>query len=239
MKSQGFSLTEMLISLFLASIIMAALFQVYWVIKRDYTATQKILDKQFDILWVTELLADSIRRSGFTPCMGIEHLITKESIPTLSYSNSLQSITSHRMGEDCVKVLQILSPSRILVPKSAAFDEDQKLLVADCYHAEIHTLYQIHSFPYGKVLTLTTPLIFNYPDTIYAGEWIEETWFIKNNAKQIPTLFYKHKQTEELTPWIQGVHTKEHRIKNKRLLEVQLDSPHMPLSPLYTAVLNS
>src|SRR5690242_19280686 len=75
MKKQfGFSLSELLISLLLASSIMAMLTQCYLNSKHQYMQAQKILALRFDLQWVSDLLADSIRRAGFTPCLGIEQL---------------------------------------------------------------------------------------------------------------------------------------------------------------------
>ena len=69
-----FTYTEILISLFLATFILTVLTQFYLSNKRHYIDTQKQLENHLDLQWVRELLSDSIRRAGFTPCVGIRQL---------------------------------------------------------------------------------------------------------------------------------------------------------------------
>lgn len=237
--SLGFSLAEILISLFLASLLMTILSQVYWVTKKDYMAIQKRLDRHFDVLWVSELLANSIRRSGFTPCLGIEHLKMPEATPTLSYSNATQSITTHRMEDHFVPIKKLLSPGKILVSTTTNLNEKRPLLIADCYHAEIHAIRQIDSSSSGKIITLDKPLAFNYLSTSYAGEWIEETWFVKNNTEGKPSLYYHYIQTEELTPLIQALQITKHAVHSKSLFEVTLQAVNEKTNTLFIAALNS
>jgi Tfp pilus assembly protein PilW len=53
---------------------MAALIQFYLTSKQHYLQTEKVLEAGFEVQWVMDLLSDSIRRAGFTPCLGLDHL---------------------------------------------------------------------------------------------------------------------------------------------------------------------
>lgn len=78
-RQTGFSLSEMLISLFLASIITITLTQFYIRSKPQYLKAQERLEINFDLLWIGDLLRDSIRKAGFTPCVSVEKLKTFDS----------------------------------------------------------------------------------------------------------------------------------------------------------------
>ena len=57
-------------------------------------------------------------------------------------------------------------------------------------------------------------MLFSYTGTTYIGEWLEEKWFIKNNA-----LYYHLWQSEELTPLVHSLQT----TKKQNLLEITME----------------
>ena len=228
MKSQlGLSLTEVLVSLLLTSIIMTTLIQLYLSSKHQYVATQALLEQQFDLIWVTDLLSDSIRRAGFTPCLGINQLKTldtRNAVNILSavkiLNSPTQSLQINRMNEVFSTVINIEGLTKIRVGKTVAFKEQRPVLIADCDHAEVHQILTIDKLKQGYLLHLTKPLMFSYPGTTYVGEWLEEKWFIKKNAKGESSLYYHLAQTEELTTFIHSLTIKLQKISKKQLVEV-------------------
>lgn len=228
-KHAGISLLEILVSLFLASIIMTLIINIYLDSKCQYIEAEKILATEFDVQWVTDLLSDSIRRAGFTPCLGIDQLqivdrrSSQKLIHALQFENEpRQLIQVTRMNEYFSKIIQVKDRTKISITHSKVFHAKHPVLIADCKHAEIHDLISIEQQLNETIITLSKPLIFSYDTSAYIGEFLEEYWFIKKNAKGDDTLHYRLFQTEEVTPLIHSLKTNNRRGRNKQFLEVLL-----------------
>ncbi|MFI4918818.1 MAG: PilW family protein [Legionellales bacterium] len=229
-RQLGFSLSEILISLFLSGIIMTMLIQFYLNSKHQYLKTQKLLVKSFDVQWASALLADSIRRAGFTPCVGIDQLTrvdgrdVSQTISGLIVQNQPHAfIKVSRMSEVFSPVLTIQGLNQLTVPQGILFHQQRPLLIADCIHAEVLQIQRIDKSDFGSYLiTLTKPLVFSYTTPAYVGEWLEEKWFIKNNSSKASALYYKSVQTEELTPLIHSLTIKEQTAQGRRLLAISM-----------------
>lgn len=208
----GASLTELMISLCLSSLLMMALIQTWLTGNHQYNQSQVILEQGFELQLVNELIRDSVRLAGFTPCIGINHLITKDrrnkSHPLaavgLAADNS-HSITLARMGEDFVNVVQQISPSRLLVEKGHSFDIGNVIVIADCFHAEVHIVSNSQKTRRGLIVSLEKPLDFNYTLPFYLGEWLEERFYIQKNREGKSALYYATNHREELTDLVNDV----------------------------------
>lgn len=232
-KQLGISLTEVLISLFLASIIMTTLIQFYLGSKHQYREAEKILATGFEVQWVDNLLSDSIRRAGFTPCLGLDQLHVvdqrnpQNNIHAVYIENqSHQLIRVSRMKEHFAKLIKIESPTKLLVEHSIALNEKRPLLIADCEHAEIHELFSIHQQTNETWIMLSKPITYSYEKFTYVGEFLEEHWFIKKNAQGKNTLHYRWVHTEEVTPLIHSLYTEKHYVQNKQFLQITLGLEH-------------
>lgn len=208
---------------------MTALMQCYLNSKNQYLHAQKVLATRFDLQWVSDLLIDSVRRAGFTPCLGIDNLHAIDRRKGLQTVSSLkienqprQFIQINRMNEWFVPVLRIISPTQILVPRTVAFNEKRPLLISDCEHAEIHQLANIDTLPHNYLITLAKPMLFSYESPTYCGEWLEEQWIIKKNPMGKDALYYHGAQTEELTTHIHSLLVSSQWIHGKRMLEIIL-----------------
>jgi prepilin-type N-terminal cleavage/methylation domain-containing protein len=226
-KQSGFSLSEMLISLFLSSLLATLLMQFYLSSKRQYSEIEAILSADFDLRWVNDLLADTIRRSGFTPCVGIDklHLMDRrddkrggQAIQIENYPQ--QFIQINRMSEHFSSVLRILSPTQIRVSALASFHERHPLLIADCEHAEIHHAFRIERNRDSALIYLAKPLRFTYASTAYIGEFLEERWFIKRNKQGKNALYYRLVHTEEITPLVHSLKIHQHKAQGKPFIEM-------------------
>lgn len=226
-KHAGFGLSELLISLFLVSIIMTILTQFYLSTKRQYLEAQDVLSDHFDLQWVGDLLSDSVRRAGFTPCLGIDQLIAKDrrnasrGISGLKVENQpRQLIQVNRMSEVFTPLVRVQGSTQLLVSHSGALNPKRPILIADCEHAEVHQILEVNSYDFGDLITLAKPLMYSYAASTYVGEWLEEQWFIQNTAQGDKALYYHLVQTEELTPLIHSLQIKDQRIHEKRLVEI-------------------
>lgn len=232
-RQSGFSLSELLISLFLASIILTTLIHMYLMTKGQYLEYQKVLEERFELQWVSDLLTDSIRRAGFTPCLGIEQLKTvdrRKIDETLwgikSENNSRSFIRINRMSDVFSERASFLSPTELVVHSSVVFNERRPLVIADCNHAEVHQILKVEQREGGQHITLVKPRRFNYKQPLYAGEWLEEQWFIKTNSQHINSLHYQLAQSEELSPLIHSLWTTQKKIRGKKVLKVTMGLEH-------------
>lgn len=223
-KESGFSLTEILISLFLASVLISSLFRFYLSSKEQYRKIQKTVADQLELQWVSDLLADSVRRAGFTPCLGIDLIPNKEKrIKSLIIEQAPQEqLQINRMSEFFAEVLQFRGTKQVLIKPSVQINTKKPIMLADCLHAEItHAVHQ-RKLASGTLLTLAAPVHYTYNKPTYVGQWLEEKWFIHNNAQTPPSLYYHLGQTEELSPLIHSIKIDKKTNQNKTLLAIQL-----------------
>ena len=245
-NQSGIGLSEVLISLFLASLIMTTLTQMYLSNKRQYVEAQKVLGVGFDLQWISDLLSDSIRRAGFTPCLGVDQLKVmdrrnfKSTIPGLIIEQtSEQLIQINRMSESFTRVIDIQSPTRLIVSDGLLFKELRPVLIADCEHAEIHQILKVDKLEKNYLVILTKPLMFSYTPSVYMGEWFEEKWFIKQNDKQKPALYYKLFHTEEITTLIHSLRIQKKRVNEKPLITIVMGLDDNKTQQLMVAVRGS
>lgn len=223
-RQRGMGVLELLIGLFLASSILTVLMQFYLNNKRQYTESQVALETWFDVQWVSGLLSDSIRKAGFTPCLGINQLTTKglrgEGLNALR--SQPQSLRISRMSELFAPITAFQSSTELLVANEGSFKERHSLLIADCEHAEVHQILNVEQVVDGVLITLDKPLEFSYDSPVYAGEWLEEQWYIKTNEQGVRALYYKLVHSEELSPLIHSLETKIQSEQGKQLVELVL-----------------
>lgn len=224
-KQSGISLAEVLVSLFLSSLIMTILVHSYLSSKRQYVEAEEILSTGFDLRWVSDLLSDSIRRAGFTPCLGLDQLNIKDRRPNGKVIHGLkienyphQLIQINRINEHFDKVVNIQSPTQILVSHPALFHEKHPLLIADCEHAEVAQIFSRE----GALITLNSPLQFSYTASAYIGEFLEERWFIKKNIKGEESLHYQLIQTEEITPLVHSLKIHKQKVHGRQFIKISM-----------------
>lgn len=228
-KQAGMSLSEVLVSLFLSSIIFASLMQFYCNSKDHYLKAEKILAEELDLKWVSELLSDSIRRAGFTPCIGLDQLAVIDTRPHTPSIHGLkiemsspQIIQINRMSEYFSKVVSVQNTRHLITSDPVLVHKKHPLLIADCDHAEIHQIDSMVPHAEGFLIILKKPLQFNYSASTYVGEYIEEQWFIKKNIEGGSGLYYRSFQTEELTPLVKSLEIHHQRRVDRSLIEVVL-----------------
>ncbi|KTC88716.1 prepilin cleavage protein [Fluoribacter dumoffii] len=229
-KQAGISLTEILISLFLTSVMITVLVQLYLISKRQYMEIEKILTMRFDVQWAIDLLSDSIRRAGFTPCLSIDrlHVVDRRNprhrIYALQTGNQPHPyIEINRMTEYFAKIVKIRDATKVLVQNQGSFHRQRLVLIADCEHAEIQEVVNIEEHAGNSLITLSKPLLFSYGKGTYIGEYLEEKWLIRKNTSHENTLHYQRVKAEEVTPLIHFMHIRNRRIKEKQFLEIILD----------------
>jgi hypothetical protein len=227
-KQQGISLIELMISLFLACLLLPILIQHYANCKQQYLYSEYQLEQAMDVQLVTELVRDSIRRAGFTPCLRIDYLTTIDRRDDLSQLSALKidKAPSHglriqRMGENFMPVIQVIGTNQLLIA-GANFNRHQPILLADCFHAEVQEIINIEQQDTNRLLTLKYPLAFTYHLPFYIGEWIDERFFIQVNQQGVPALFYQTLRAEELTCLINRLLVQIYHLNEETRVDVTL-----------------
>lgn len=162
-RQTGFSLSEMLISLFLASIITIPLTQFYIRSKPQYLKAQERLEINFDLLWIGDLLSDSIRKAGFTPCVSVEKLKTFDSrhaerkIINFQIENMPQvQLRINRMSDVYTEVANFMSPTQIVIEESVISNIKHPLIISDCRQGEVHTVSKIDKLSNGYQINVNS-----------------------------------------------------------------------------------
>ncbi|RUR04272.1 PilW family protein [Legionella sp. km772] len=225
-KQSGLSLSELMIGLFLASLLSTILIQTYLLNKKNYFSLHQALSDNFEIQWAQDLLAHSIRRAGFTPCLNIEELTlvdrrtNKTELSGQNIEINKQDIQINRMDEHFSILTSFLSLQEILVSSSLSLRVGQSLIIADCQRGEVHRIKEKKKLPQGTRLTLTKPIFFTYPALPYVGQWIEERWFIKKNQEGVKAFYYQHLHSEELTPLIHSMKIKDQKRQGRKQIDI-------------------
>jgi prepilin-type N-terminal cleavage/methylation domain-containing protein len=235
-SQRGLGLIELMISLVLAGLLLALCMQHYLLSKRHTKLLATFLGQQLELHLVIGLLRNSLRQAGFTPCASLESLHTKDSLTAID-TDSKNILKINRMNENFTRILQSLSPRQLLVGQGVSFTVGQRVLIADCYHAEVGQIRSLAPGPGGTWVELHNAQHFNYVAPVYLGEWLEEVFFIRKNAEGRGALFYHHRHSEELSPVIKQLSATQRLLQGKRLVDLKLtlDSEELTLT---TAVRN-
>ncbi|WP_051555176.1 PilW family protein [Legionella fairfieldensis] len=229
-RQQGISLVELLIGLFLTGFLVTIMMQHYLASKRQYRYVQSLLDQSYELQLVSDLIRNSVRHAGFTPCRGLNALQVVDRRDSRSASNSAIAMQSgkktgfsiHRMSEYFSSVIKSISPTKLFLKAGVLYQEGQTILIADCYHAEIQQIEHVQSNKTGSIIRLTKPLMFDYVMPVYVGEWIEEAFFIQKNQQGRQSLFYQQKHAEELGSLINNLSVEINSFKEKKRVRVIL-----------------
>lgn len=242
-KENGFSLIELVVSLFVASLLITLIMQQYLIAKGQFKKMQLLMEQAIELEMVMDLIRDSVRRGGYTPCQGISSL---ESIDRRTNKIKLAAIETktgkdnylqiNRMNEYYSTLIKQLSPTQLLVKSNISYENQQAILISDCYHAEVQESLEARKTAAGTIITLKKPLAFNYASPVYLGEWIEEKFFMKKNKKGHNSLFYKKNHVDELSDFINLNSVDLNSLQGKSLVKLNLETEFLKSQHLVTRV---
>lgn len=226
--ARGFSLTEILISLSITSIVIAVLLQLYTSTKHQYLEIARLLENNYEIQWVRALLSDSIRKAGFTPCLALDQLEVKDRrthaqpVASVLWANAPEAfIQTQSMSENFTTVLGIENSRQLRLASTNSIHSQQPIILADCFHAEIHDPQSLFNAKDTVLLTLAQPLAYSYIEPIYIGQWVQEKWFIKKQATGRASLYYRRSKNEELSPLVSRMEVEQVEKRGRRLIQVK------------------
>lgn len=185
-NTQGVSLPEMMVALFLSSLIILILTTQYLGMKRYYQQTEKKIAHALEWQLIIDLIRDSTRQAGFTPCMNIDKLTTADTrfLPKKWVSIDVQSgIHLNHMSAQYGHLIQQISSTSWLAAADVSLSPQLPVLISDCYHAEIHTLEKMRG---SQEIHLKEPMKYTYVPPIYIGQWLEEHFYSRSEK-----LFYQ------------------------------------------------
>lgn len=200
-KGSGISLIELTISLCLSSLLITMLFQYFLHCKQQYQRAEQSLEQFLDLQLISELISDSAKKAGFTPCASINDLVSfdrrNNNLPVQAVTlTSASTITLKRMSE-AYTLAKIDSDFQISVDKKFNLDKRYPLIISDCFQAEIHQIKQLSHSIHRTAITLAKPVNATFHAPIYIGQWVEETFH--HQLTSHPGFFYKTTHSELLT----------------------------------------
>ncbi|MBN9231839.1 MAG: hypothetical protein BGO90_15255 [Legionella sp. 40-6] len=225
-KQQGLTLIELMVVMFLATIIMATVFNLYFYVKRNYLQAQEQLSSRFDLYSVKAMILRSVHQAGYTPCTSLEqltiydHRSSRNITPSsLSFENKPSGLLEiKRMTERFTEVKNIVTPYEINLAEKRIFKPGHPLIIADCHHAEIISRYR----QYHNKVILEEPLNFVFTDAVYLGEYFEERWFIEKRQNKKASLYYRLSHKEELTPVVNSFAIKAQSTPSAEIIAIDL-----------------
>lgn len=240
--SRGLALSELLISLFISTLLMSTMIGCYISHKRHYVQIKQQLEAHFELSLVKELLTNSIRRAGFTPCLNINYLDSHDrrtnsrEIRALSLKRKDAVLAVSRMNEVFNELLTTPTAQQLIISSHHRLKENHPIIIADCSHAEIHQVSRVVQLKNSQVISLARPLLFDYDESAAVGAWLEERWFIKPNRGQSSSLYYQQLQAEELTALVHSLELKEQQIGESLLIDVSLGTSEQQVEQFTVAV---
>lgn len=227
-----------MLALFLSSCILIVLLHQMLVAKKQEMKTHSTLAKAYDLDIISEVMKSSIRQAGYTPCAVIDklkhrdHTHSQKKLEAISLDSAQQdSLTVSYMVQPVVLIEEFSSLSEIRLQGHPAFSQDDIVMIADCFHAEVVQLRAITSDKNDSWLMLRQALSFSYQKPAYVGVWQSRRFFMKKNTKGIPRLYFQQKHTESLSDWIEGMSIHQMIRDHARLIQIIF---HLPDSETWT-----
>ena len=225
-RQKGVSLSEVLVGLVLSSFLIMLLMNQFAAMKRHYMYAEKKLLHTLDEQLIVDLMRDSIRQGGFSPCLAIEYLSTIDcrSGQKGLTSIDIQSTEPHgfqmnHMSARYNFLLKKTADDRLKITHDLLMTPGRPVLIADCSHAEVHTIHHVdvgHDF---QDIMLDKPLKYTYTPPVYVGEWLEEHFFVRNDK---PILFYQLGHVDALSNDVKALSVLMTMESGKRFVHVAL-----------------
>jgi hypothetical protein len=216
--------------------------QQFVLIKQQSARVFLQLNQAQELHWLSDVLRSRVRMAGFTPCRRLEHLVvadTRAKAQSLAeyefVSQPHASLTLRRMHQSAVRVLKQISPTDVLI-ESTPISIQYPIMLADCEHAEVHTLADATKTPEGVHIQLQEPILFTYQLPFYYAEWVTESFFMRQTRERGRALFYQYHRVDQLTRLVQDFSAKRFQIEASLLVELNLQLSNQHSQMLVTRI---
>ena len=227
-REQGFGLPELMIGFFLSTFILMMVMQHVLQAKQQSQIIFSALDASLELQWVSDFVRSRVRMAGFTPCLRLDHLecfdarVKAESMAPIEVINDPETrLMIHRMRDDKVAVARQISALTWAID-SPVVRIDRPVVIADCYHAEVHDIENMVQSGQDYIITLKEPLMFDYEPPVYLGEWISELFFVRATSTGSRALFYRYHRVDQLSEKIRDFSAKLQNLDGETLLHLVL-----------------
>lgn len=201
-RSAGVSLSEVLISLACSSFLIVIVMHQYLSVKFNYQQISLNLERAFEMQLISDFMRETLRQAGFTPCLGIEHLVTSDTRESLKKLHAIELGSPHEGGGFQVNYMSPLydelvkqaSLTEWLATETHPIRSNKPVLISDCTHAEVHLIKSVRREDGLQRVFFERPLNAVFVPPIYIGEWIEERFSTKTG-----TLYYETLHREALS----------------------------------------
>jgi len=221
-RQSGLSLIEWMIGLFLGSCLLIIIGR-HHLTTSHYTQTSltRLTDLN-DRLLISDLLITSVQQAGFTPCASTQNLIMTPAFPPIELiQGNKQGLQVTRMSEAFTTVAAPPSSNELMLTEDLSLKRDDMILLADCFHAETLKVQQIRRVQQQWYITFQGLLQYPYTQPIYIGKWLNERFYLQNNAQGQPIFYYQIKHPEALSRSIKKIELSLNSFEEHPLIHIK------------------
>ena len=204
LKNAAFSLSEVLVALFLGSLLTSLALHQFFSVKKQFQYLSHTLHCNLNESLIVDLLRDTVFHAGFTPYGSIEQLQplhtedTRRITAIEPLSSPLHGFIARRMGSSYVPLIRIHT-NTIAVPEFLHIQQNQPLIVCNWCCYQLLTVKNIHRKNDVLYIDLQQPLHDAFQVNSFVGRWIEERYELKQNPqKETSGLYYYQHHHNEL-----------------------------------------
>lgn len=222
----GFSLLELMVSFLISSVLMMLLMQQVLQLKRQSQLIYDTMNQALEVQWLTDFIRHRVHKAGFTPCRRLDDLTVidtrsnPETLTSIELNTQQNGFSFRHMHDDVSEVTAQLDLKTLLVT-TLHLNKEYPVLIADCHHAEVHSIAKMTRHKKESVVVLNEPLVYSYHSPIYLGEWVSEAFFIRTVYENKKALFYRYHRVDQLTSHIHSLSTDLGNIHNHFLLRLK------------------
>lgn len=206
----GLTYVDFMMGMFLSVFIFYSISHFFMVMKQVQDKNRMRQSAQREYLALSQTLRDEIHMAGFTPCGNISALKSSSDLFAMVLKpyqfSALESsdLEISRMMEPIVRVTRSSNPYQVETTADFFVDEEQDILIADCFHAELKRLSTLHQGAEKTVISFQKPLRYSYRDPIYLGPWGKVRFFMKANHSGQQALYYQWHHLDEWSSAVTG-----------------------------------
>ena len=226
-RQKGLSFIEWMIGIFLGSCLLIIIGRHYLTTSHYAQASLTRLSDLNERLLISDLLITSIQQAGFTPCASIQNLIMTPAFPPIELiKGDKQGIQVTRMSETFSTVSSPPASNKLTLIEDLALKQDDVILLADCFHAEIQRIQHVSRESQQWHITLKGLLHYTYNQPIYIGKWLTERFYLQNNTQGQPIFYYQIKHPEALSRSIKKIELSLNPIEEHPLIHIKFITNH-------------
>lgn len=185
MKAKGFSLIELMITVFLGTLLIVLLVEIYLASLRMHRLQQSIIELQDRASKVIRTFQRAISQAGCVigpnPLQGRAH-----------------TLTVHYLHEPVSYLIKTPTGKSLEVTGKNQFRVGEHLAVTNFRQTELFTVEAVQSRQHRQRLTITLPLHYRYPIGAEISRFVREEFFLARSLRKHSTLFALFSKTNAL-----------------------------------------